>query len=273
MSRTATQRHYLMVRPTYFDVEYSINPWMDPKKPTDTELAIAQWEWLRGLYADLGHRVELLDPLPGLPDMVFAANGATVVDGQVLVARFHHVQRAGESDAYLKWFRDNGYRYVRQAQWVNEGEGDYLVAGKTILAGTGFRTNPEAHNESREFFGRPVTKLTLIDPRYYHLDTALAVLDEDTVMYYPGAFSEESRLLLKELYPDAILASEADASVFGLNAVSDGKHVVLPQAATELTAQLREHGFEPIGADLSELLKAGGSVKCCTLELRAAQGD
>ncbi|MEU3771043.1 dimethylargininase [Amycolatopsis keratiniphila] len=273
MSRTATQRHYLMVRPTYFDVEYSINPWMDPKKPTDTELAIAQWEWLRDLYADLGHRVELLDPLPGLPDMVFAANGATVVDGQVLVARFHHVQRAGESDAYLKWFRDNGYRYVRQAQWVNEGEGDYLVAGKTILAGTGFRTNPEAHNESREFFGRPVTKLTLIDPRYYHLDTALAVLDEDTVMYYPGAFSEESRLLLKELYPDAILASEADASVFGLNAVSDGKHVVLPQAATELTAQLREHGFEPIGADLSELLKAGGSVKCCTLELRAAQGD
>lgn len=135
MSRTATQRHYLMVRPTYFDVEYSINPWMDPKKPTDTELAIAQWEWLHDLYVDLGHRVELLDPLPGLPDMVFAANGATVVDGQVLVARFHHVQRAGESAAYLNWFRDNGYRYVRQAQWVNEGRATTSSPGRRSSPG------------------------------------------------------------------------------------------------------------------------------------------
>jgi N-dimethylarginine dimethylaminohydrolase len=268
--RVASQRHYLMVRPTYFDVEYSINPWMDVKKPTFTEIAIAQWEWLRDLYLDLGHRVEQLGPQAGLPDMVFSANGATVRNDQVLVARFRHAQRDGESAAYLDWFREHGYQDVRQARWINEGEGDYLVTGSRMLAGNGFRTDIRAHKESEEFFGMPVVGLTLIDPRYYHLDTALAVLDEDTIMYYPQAFSEESRRLLEELYPDAITASAGDAAVFGLNAVSDGLHVVLPQAATGLIGRLREHGFEPIGADLSELLKGGGSVKCCTLELRAA---
>jgi N-dimethylarginine dimethylaminohydrolase len=267
--RAATLRHYLMVRPTYFDVEYSINPWMDPKKPTFTELAVAQWEWLRDVYRELGHRVDELDPRPGLPDMVFAANGATVLGGKVLVARFRHTQRAAEAAAYLEWFGAPGWDEVAQAQWINEGEGDYLVAGDGILAGSGFRSAGRAHEEAETYFGVPVTGLTLVDPRYYHLDTALAVLDSDTVMYYPRAFSADSRRLLEARYPDAILASDDDAAEFGLNAVSDGRHVVLPQAATGLIAQLRDRGFEPIGADLSELLKAGGSVKCCTLELRA----
>lgn len=261
-------RHYLMARPGYFDVEYSINPWMDPGKPTDTKLAIAQWEWLRDLHVELGHRVDLLDPVAGLPDMVYAANGATVVNGRVLVARFRHPQRRRESAAYLKWFTEHGYRDVQQARWHNEGEGDFLLAGSRILAGSGFRTDPRAHEEAAEFFGLPVVGLTLTDARYYHLDTALAVLDDDIVMYFPGAFTEDSRRQLEELYPDAIIASAADAATFGLNAVSDGRHVILPQAATGLIAQLRERGFDPIGADLSELLKGGGSVKCCTLELR-----
>jgi N-dimethylarginine dimethylaminohydrolase len=45
--------------------------------------------------------------------------------------------------------------------------------------------------------------------------------------------------------------------------------VVLAKGATRLAAQLRERGYEPIGVDLSELLKAGGGVKCCTLEIRS----
>src|SRR5262245_13018448 len=81
MMLEATRRHYLMCRPTYFAVEYAINPWMDPAAPVDTDLAIRQWETLRQVYLDLGHTVDEIDPLPGLPDMVFAANGGTVVDG------------------------------------------------------------------------------------------------------------------------------------------------------------------------------------------------
>lgn len=267
-TRTARRRHYLMCRPTHFDVCYSINPWMDPTKPTATDVGLAQWKWLHDLFVDLGHRVELVEPEPGLPDMVFAANGAIAVDGKVLVAKFRHSYRVGESAAYLNWFRSHGWGEVRQATWVNEGEGDFLLAGRDILAGRGFRSESRAHEEVRDFFGRPVLGLTLVDPRFYHLDTALAILDGDEVMYYPPAFSHESREVLASRFPDAILADDADAEVFGLNAVSDGLHVVLPQQAVRLADQLTERGYEPIGVEMSELLKAGGSVKCCTLEQR-----
>lgn len=268
--RTAKRRHYLMCRPTYFDVRYSINPWMDPTRPTATDVGLTQWKWLHDLFSELGHRVDLIEPEPGLPDMVFAANGAITFGGRVLVAKFRHHYRVPESASYVDWFGRRGWREVRQAAHLNEGEGDFLLVGDTFLAGSGFRSERRAHDEVRAFFGRPVLGLTLVDPRFYHLDTALAVLDGDEIMYYPAAFSADSRELLAERFPDAILAGDSDAEVFGLNAVSDGRHVVLPQQAKRLADQMAERGFEAIGVEMSELLKAGGSVKCCTLELRGA---
>ncbi|MFE3328923.1 dimethylargininase [Streptomyces sp. NPDC059176] len=269
MPRTARQRRLLMCRPTHFEVSYAINPWMDPAKPVDTELAVTQWERLHDLYVELGHRVDLIDPLPGLPDMVYAANGATVVDGKVLGARFRDAERAAEGPAYLEWFRANGFA-THDPVHVNEGEGDLLLTGSYLLAGRGFRSVDAGHAEAQEFLGRPVVGLDLVDPRFYHLDTALGVLDADEIVYYPGAFSEASLAVLRRLFPDAALVDEADAEVFGLNLMSDGRNVVLPEAATGVAAVVRERGFRPIGMDLSELLKGGGSVKCCTLEIREA---
>ncbi|MGX1955917.1 dimethylargininase [Streptomyces anulatus] len=267
--RRATQRRLLMCRPSHFGVIYAINPWMHPEKPCDRDVALAQWERLHDLYVALGHRVDVIEPIPGLPDMVFAANGATVVDGKVLGARFRHAERTAEGPAYLAWFQNQGFTEFLWPEFINEGEGDYLLVGRRLLAGTGFRTDLRSHAEAQEFFGIPVTGLTLVDPRHYHLDTALAVLSDDEIMYYPGAFTPGSRAVLGEMFPDAIQATHEDAAVFGLNAFSDGLNVILPEAATGLAARLAERGFRPIGVDLSELLKAGGSAKCCTLELRA----
>jgi N-dimethylarginine dimethylaminohydrolase len=259
-----------MCPPVHFEVSYSINPWMDPLKPVDPALALLQWEDLRDRYRSLGHTVEILSPLPGLPDMVFAANGATVVDGRAYGARFANPERYAEAPAHLEWLRGHGFTRVREPAHINEGEGDFAITASWILAGGGFRSSVLSHAEAQEFFGRPVIGLQLTDPRYYHLDTALCVLDDaaDEVVYYPGAFSPGSRAVLARLFPDALLASAADAAVLGLNAVSDGRHVVLPTAAKGLSGRLRERGYQPIGVDLSELIKAGGSVKCCTMELR-----
>ncbi len=267
-ARLARPRRYLMCPPTFFTVSYVINPWMDPRVPVDPALARRQWEALRQTYRDLGHQVEVIEPEPGLPDMVFAANGGLVIGGRALGARFLHPQRQPEGPAYLRWLAAAGLREVAASRHLNEGEGDFLLVGEQVLAGTGFRTEPAAHAEVAEYFGLPVVSLRLVDPRYYHLDTALAVLDEDTVAYYPGAFSPGSRRTLRRLFPDAMLASAQDAAVLGLNAVSDGEHVVLPAAATGLIAGLRARGYHPVGVDLSELLKAGGGAKCATLEIR-----
>ncbi|MER7723699.1 dimethylargininase [Streptomyces sp. NPDC096323] len=271
LPREATPRRYLMCAPTHFKVTYSINPWMDPTKPVDLPLAQTQWEDLLGRYRAFGHTVELLTPDPDLPDMVFAANGATVVDGRVLGARFAYQERFPEAAAHRDWFRGHGFTEIQEPVHVNEGEGDFAVTSSYVLAGRGFRSSPLSHGEAQEFFGRPVIGLDLVDPRYYHLDTALTVLDEAAgeIMYYPGAFSPGSRAVLARLFPDALIADEADAAALGLNAVSDGLHVLLPQAATGLFDPLHERGFEPVPMDLGELLKGGGSVKCCTQELRA----
>jgi N-dimethylarginine dimethylaminohydrolase len=241
---------------------------MDPTRPVDRDRAVAQWEALRATYERLGHTVELIDAVPGLPDMVFAANGGLVVGGRALGARFTHPQRTGEAPAHLARLRSLGLERVVEPTHVNEGEGDFVVVGDRVLAGTGYRTDPGAHVEAAEVLGVEVLTLELVDPRFYHLDTCLAALDDANIAYFPEAFSAAGRDLLEALYPDAVVASRADAEVLGLNFVSDGRHVVISEDAGTLAAQVRDAGYEPVPVDLSELLKAGGSVKCCTMELR-----
>ncbi|AXH37071.1 N-dimethylarginine dimethylaminohydrolase [Humibacter sp. BT305] len=271
--RTATRRHYLMCRPDHFTVAYRINPWMDPAVPTDTSLAVRQWQTLYDTYVSLGHEVELIDQIEGLPDMVYTANGGFVIDGVAYGARFTHEQRAAEGPAFMRWFADHGYRVAEPAE-TNEGEGDFLLVGSRILAGTGFRSATASHAEVSRLFDREVVSLTLVNPSFYHLDTAISVLDPLTddelanIAYLPSAFDDASRATLERLYPDAILVDETDGAVLGLNSISDGKHVVIAARAKGFERQLRERGYEPIGVDLSELLLGGGGVKCCTLELR-----
>src|SRR5262245_43778789 len=135
-------RTYLMCAPEFFAVDYAINPWMDPGNPVDTGRAMRQWEQLRATFTGLGHTVHTITPVTGLPDMVFAANGAFVTDGKVLGARFRHPERAAEGPAYQRWFAEQGYPVIASPRVVNEGEGDLVFAGRAILAGHGFRTDP-----------------------------------------------------------------------------------------------------------------------------------
>jgi N-dimethylarginine dimethylaminohydrolase len=263
---------------------------MEPQKPTDTAKAVAQWQTLYDTYIALGHEVELIDPVPGLPDMVYTANGGFVIDGRALGVRFRVDERRGEERPFMDWFAAHGFEVVEPVE-VQEGEGDFLLVGDTILAGTGFRSVGDSHREVAEVFGREVVSLRLVDPRFYHLDTAISVLDpvegpstssgtgpstgsgtggveRANIAYLPSAFDAASRAILEERYPDAIRVSDADGAVFGLNSASDGLNVFLSPRATGFEQQLRERGYNPVPIDLSELLLGGGGIKCCTLELR-----
>jgi N-dimethylarginine dimethylaminohydrolase len=276
--RTPVHTSVLMCAPTHFDVLYAINPWMDPTVPTDTALAVAQWRELRDAYTRVGIEVHEIDPVEGLPDMVYAANGATVVDSIAYTASFVFPERQPEATAYAEWLARAGYEVV-EASHINEGEGDFLVVGDVILAGTGFRSTIESHREASQVFGREFVTLTLVRPEYYHLDTALAVLDgrpgHEQIAYLPSAFSPDALAELERRYPDAIIVDEEEAAMLGLNIVSNGRDVIMPERAVRFQAVLRERGFNPVGVNLSELLKGGGGVKCCTLALRGSriEGD
>ncbi|KQR91562.1 MULTISPECIES: dimethylargininase [Microbacterium] len=275
-TRIAQHRTYLMCKPTHFTVSYRINPWMEPANPTDTQLAVDQWQALYDTYLDLGHEVQLIDPVEGLPDMVYTANGGFVIDGVAYGPKFRFAERAGEEQPFMTWFRENGLTVVEPRE-TNEGEGDFLLAGDIILAGTGFRSTGDSHREVAEVFDREVVSLTLTDPRFYHLDTAISVLDpvqgpggveRANIAYLPTAFDAASRATLQRLFPEAIEVSDADGAVFGLNSASDGRNVFISPRATGFEAQLRERGYNPVLVDLSELLLGGGGIKCCTLEIR-----
>lgn len=260
-----------MSPPDHFTVTYEINPWMQADQPVDRELAGKQWDGLRTALLDLGHEVHVLPAVPGLPDLVFAANGAFSVDGLVYGARFKYPQRTDEAAAHRAFYtaRSDEWTFLSPTH-VNEGEGDFAyVPGRgLILAGYGFRTDPAAHVEAQEALGRPVISLHLVDGRFYHLDVALAVLDDDRITYFPEAFSPGSQRVLKQLFPDALIADEKDALAFGLNLVSDGHNVLVNTEATAFAGKLAAAGYRPIQLDLSELKRAGGSVKCCVAELR-----
>ena len=279
-ARIQQHRSYLMCRPEHFTVSYTINPWMEPANPTDTARAIQQWQTLYDTYIALGHDVHLIDPIEGLPDMVYTANGGFIIDNVAYGAKFRFAERVPEGPAFMDWFRDDGLEVIEPAE-VNEGEGDFLLVGDTILAGTGFRSTGDSHRELGEVFGKEVVSLNLVDPRFYHLDTALAVLDpvqgvanggpeRANIAYLPSAFDARSQAILAERYPDAIHVSDEDGAVFGLNSASDGYNVIISPRAKGFEAQLRERGYNPVLVDLSELLLGGGGIKCCTLELRGA---
>ena len=260
-------RRYVMCPPTHFALEYAINPWMTAGAAVDSSRATAQWERLVSAYERLGHSVSRADPVASLPDLVFAANSALVIGDRVFLSRFRYPEREPEADLYLAHLRGMGAFEVRRSTFTCEGEGDLTPVGETILAGFGFRTDIRAHAEVAEFFGREVLSLELVDPRYYHLDTALFALDAANVAYFPDAFSPAAQSVLEERFPNALIAAADDAAVLGLNAMSDGRTVVINREAERLAAAVAERGYRVVPVDLGELRKSGGGPKCCTLEL------
>lgn len=258
----------LLCPPTYFDIEYEINVWMHTGDQPAEETATQQWQKLHDIYTkQLSWQVELIEPVKGLPDMVFATDCCVMINGKALLSRFRYPQRQPETAHFEKWFANHGFTDYKQAENFFEGGGDNLVCGNKILAGHGFRSAPEAAQEMHNFFGLEVVPLKIIDPRFYHLDTSLAVLSDDAVAFYPPALDQASQERLRAAVPNIIEATEEEARGFGLNAVSDGQTIITSNASESLLQKYRDAGFEVIGTPILEFRKSGGGAKCLTLEL------
>ncbi|WP_406283284.1 dimethylarginine dimethylaminohydrolase family protein [Embleya sp. NBC_00896] len=230
---------------------------------------MGQWEHLRRTLIALGHRVSLVAGRPGLPDMVFAARAATVVGDRVLGARHRSAWRNAETAAYLGWFAERGFRSRLEPVFAHEGEIDLIPAGPRLLAAVGPLTEPAAHAEAAAFFDLPVVPLELADPRFPALGSALTVLAEHTAAYYPGAFTPTALRRLTRVFPERIEVDEADALALGLDAVSDGRSVVLGDTTPALATRLAGRGFRTIELDMSAFAAHGAGARSCVLELRA----
>jgi N-dimethylarginine dimethylaminohydrolase len=271
-ARDAGRQKILMCPPDFFSVDYVINPWMAGNEGTlDVELAKAQWETLRaGLstYAD----VELFDPQPNLPDLVFTANAGFVSGNKVVPSHFMPHERRPEEPYLKQWFADKGYElHVLPDDVGFEGAGDCLLdrSGPWLWTGYGFRTEIESHRFLAEWFDREVVSIRLIDSRFYHIDTCFCPLSGGYLMYHPDAFDDDSVAAIEARVPadKRLCVSADDAGNFACNAVNVDDQVFAHRMSAGLKTRLAEAGFAVHEIALSEFLKAGGSAKCLTLKL------
>jgi N-dimethylarginine dimethylaminohydrolase len=289
------QPRYLMCPPRHFAVTYSINPWMDPKGWADGgdalhAVASRQWAALHRALIEAGAAIETLEPAPGLPDLVFTANAAVVLDGKALLARFRHAERRQEQPVFAKAFRALAARgliddVIETPEGVIlEGAGDCIWDRHRGLfwMGCGFRSDAAASAVVERTFGVPCVALTLADPSFYHLDTAFCALPCGAVVYHPGAFTPAARETIEWLVAPSqrIALGRDDAARFAANAVCFGNVGIMSGASEALAQALAERGYVLVTTPLDAFLKSGGSACCLTLRLdyglrasRAAAGE
>jgi len=272
VAENPAQATFLMCPPNLYDVNYVINPWMVGNIHASSQpRAAAQW---RNLYEAVSQiaNVELIEPQPGSPDMVFTANAGLERNGIVAISSFFHPERQGEEPHFRHWFQRAGYTLVDIPRVTPfEGEGDALFStdGRCLWVCHGPRTTASSHRALREAWGVPIIPLHLIDPRFYHLDTCFAPLEGGYVMYFPDAFDHLSLHRLEAFYPPEkrIIVREADAVSFACNAINVGRTIILNQISSKLSDQLELLGFTVVPIALSEFLKAGGAAKCLVMKL------
>lgn len=260
---------FLMCAPEYYEVIYEINPWMSIRHNADQPRAMAQWQAYYGLLTQkLGARVELIDPVKGLPDMVFTANAGLVSKRIFIRSNFRHRERRGEEPYYEKWFKKQGYILKTiDRPFCFEGEGDALSLGGELFTGYHFRSDVEAHDRLSGILRRPYFALELCDKRFYHLDTCFAPLDDKSALVFLEAFEPYAQMVLLDTVPDPVRVCEEEAVRFACNAVVIGRDVVLPSDCPQTEKALRERGFACHALEFSEFIKAGGAAKCLALRL------
>lgn len=258
----------LMCPPTYYTVDYEINPWMDTRDKPDKQKAATQWEKFYDLLSKLSVKIYKIEPQPGLPDMVFAANAGIVFDKKFIVSNFRFPQRQKEANFSVLWFKNKGYEiFSLPEKNLFEGEGDALMIADTLIAGFKYRSDIYSHRLIGEIMGKEVISVELINSSFYHLDTCFCPLSQETAMYYPGAFDDYGQKALNHLIPNLIRVSEKDAMNFCCNAVVSGKNIILNKCSNELKSRLENLGLNVYCLDFDEFIKAGGSSKCLVLYL------
>jgi len=276
-----------VIRPSRYDVLYSINVHMDKERRLNKRRARRQWNKMIRALKRQGARIIQFDQRSAkpdvVPDFVFTANAGLVVhtaQGKYFIPRrFRNTERKKEIPHNIKHFESMGYKIadVVSEDLAWEGEGDMLFLGEKIFGGYSLheehrRSDKAAHEQVAEALGKSqdLVTLELVDPRFYHLDTAFFPVDDEIVLYFPGAFTPEGVAAIERHAKRTIPISEADAKRFASNAITIGKTIIVNDGlGSGLKARLAEFGFSVVETPMSEFLKAGGSVKCCVLKLPA----
>lgn len=280
-------KHLAMCAPDRFEVSYTINPWMQPdqwaSQRVDLEArASLGWRQLVSTFKSIGAQIEFVPPVAGLPDLVFTANAAVVLDGTALVANFRHKERQGETAIFEAFFRDLMARGIIKsvqllpANIALEGAGDCVwdATRQCFWMGYGPRTDLAAGDHVSRVFGQQVHALELINPHFYHMDTALCPLSGGEVLLVESAFSSRDIGLIRQIVgaENIITVPPESAAQLAANAVCLGRDLILSTCSADMEAAIVERGYQVHHVPLEPFAMSGGSAFCLTLALDRQSG-
>lgn len=256
-----------MCSPDFFGVKYEINPWMHLENQPNLELAKKQWRGLKDIFENLGIEVDTVEAKECCPDMVFTANAGLPAGDKFILSNFTFKERTPEEALFKNFFSKKFKEVVELPKNVKfEGQGEAFFVGKKLFLGSGFRSSKNAKKELQKYLPKEyeIVQLELINPKFYHLDTALQYIGEGRFLTAKDAFSEDSLKKLQK-YGELVRLNREDSDAFCANCIVFEKNIIMSNPSKELENKLKDFGFKIFKNNMSEFIKSGGAVRCVSL--------
>ena len=201
------------------------------------------------------------------PEQVFTRDIGFTLGETIFVADMASEVRKGEDNVLKQWLEDEGISYYNIIGDQIEG-GDVIIDRDTIYIGLSNRTNQEAIDHLQELLNKQFEVITIdFQEKFLHLDCVFNVISPKVALIYPNALNKKDINLFKTRY-HLIEVSEKEQFTLGTNVLSIGNNRILSLPVNkEVNQQLRQHQFEVIEVDITEIIKSGGSFRCCTLPI------
>jgi N-dimethylarginine dimethylaminohydrolase len=262
-------REVLMCRPDYFEIAYSINPWMDTHHQPDALILEREYDALIEAHEATGRKIHFLDPVAGLPDMTYTANQA-LVRGKKAVLGNLPPQRAPETGHTRRWLEANGFEVV-DCPYRFSGQGDAVPTGTgAVIKGREWRSDPRSDDFVRDFLGYEVIPIHTVSDRWYDDDLVVGAIRPGLIAVCLDALDSDSQARLKDRSDlELIPVSLKEAEHYALNLVSDGTTVMLAEGTPNLASELQRRGLQVVTRNISQLKLGGGGIRCTTLALDA----
>ncbi|REJ05786.1 dimethylarginine dimethylaminohydrolase family protein [Halobacillus trueperi] len=259
----------VVAKPSYMKITDIINETQKHYKNQNINVktALQQHEHFVAILED--HQIEVIQ-LPSQPDLheqVFTRDIGFTIDHQLFIGSMSEKVRKQETDVLRRWARRNNIEVEEKLPSSIEG-GDIVLDGATVWVGETKRTSRQAIRELQSRLPDHQVVPVSLRGDILHLDCVFNMIDESTVILYPPAFTKNSMEAITARYK-VIEVTEKEQFTMGPNVLSIGNRKVISLPQNErLNTQLEKYGFHVIPVDLSEIIKSGGSFRCCTLPLK-----
>lgn len=263
-----TLQKVVLCEPQYMEIKEVIN---DVQKKyindnIDRSLAISQHQVFEQALRNAGVEVIKLQPSKDHPEQVFTRDIGFTLGNRLFISEMANLIRQGEEKVLAHWMNEHKISYKNLSTHSIEG-GDVIVDGNRVFIGISDRTCMKAiqalQNELPNFEILSIP----FNSKYLHLDCVFNILSSKDALIYPDAFDPKIVERLSSMY-HLIEVNESEQFSMGTNVLSIGHNRVFSLPINhEVNHQLRQHGYEVLEVDFSEIIKSGGSFRCCSMPI------